>query len=67
MADQKVSDLPALIGANVAPGDLLYIVDSLIHPLVQQDRKKSPLASINLRHMTQQQQPRLVILTRQKP
>ena len=28
MADQKVSDLPALNGANVDPADLLYIVDS---------------------------------------
>lgn len=28
MADQKVSDLPALNGADVDPADLLYIVDS---------------------------------------
>jgi len=28
MADQKVSDLPSINGANVDPADLLYIVDS---------------------------------------
>jgi hypothetical protein len=28
MADQKVSDLPSLNGADVDPADLLYIIDS---------------------------------------
>jgi hypothetical protein len=42
MADQKVSQLPALLGANTAAGDLIYIVD-ISEPLPADQSKKITL------------------------
>jgi hypothetical protein len=42
MADQKVSQLPAILGANTAAGDLIYIVD-ISEPLPADQSKKITL------------------------
>jgi hypothetical protein len=42
MADQKVSQLPTLLGANTAAGDLIYIVD-ISEPLPADQSKKITL------------------------